>query len=532
MGKDIGRNEPCPCGSGNKYKYCCLNKNETGQQIEPFAGLENVIRFPGVEPEQQGDTKTPKDPVEEANRALSQQNFDRAREKMEEALARQGPRPELWNNMALVEQAEGNFNKMLGYVQRSLGIDPDNLFAHCLGIVACGRLTRTKEARQYFERAHELVFDQQYPSGHRTKLLETLVAVGKYEEATSLCEKLKEKNLNYEDNFIVNYGLGISYANQNKFDPAEKHLRRAEQLEGKTSAAKFILTSLGLIKEGKIPRFTFEFDLWPGTGESIFPEDLEDFDKTITRPMLVYAIWETPGDLPEKLVASLAFAEDPWVDEFLFSILKLPELSDGVKFEAANALVDRGQIKPWDEVEIYINGKLKKIHLQRETQVPEEAADKFYRALELKQNQQFKKAERLYLELIAGEENIPEFHMNLANVYRSTNQLDKAAKHMDKAMELGGPIRCYLNRVGLYMQQNQLDQASNLLEKFNLEIMSRDEDCMLFAWLKGEIETIAENYTGAEQWLEKALEYAPDHPVIGEHLENVRMLAELDSKER
>ncbi|MBK5101444.1 MAG: SEC-C domain-containing protein [Desulfobacteraceae bacterium] len=22
----IGRNEPCPCGSGLKYKKCCLNK--------------------------------------------------------------------------------------------------------------------------------------------------------------------------------------------------------------------------------------------------------------------------------------------------------------------------------------------------------------------------------------------------------------------------------------------------------------------------------------------------------------------------
>jgi uncharacterized protein YchJ len=24
--KKIGRNEPCPCGSGKKYKRCCLNK--------------------------------------------------------------------------------------------------------------------------------------------------------------------------------------------------------------------------------------------------------------------------------------------------------------------------------------------------------------------------------------------------------------------------------------------------------------------------------------------------------------------------
>lgn len=25
----IGRNEPCPCGSGQKYKKCCMNKKET-----------------------------------------------------------------------------------------------------------------------------------------------------------------------------------------------------------------------------------------------------------------------------------------------------------------------------------------------------------------------------------------------------------------------------------------------------------------------------------------------------------------------
>ena len=28
--KKIGRNEPCPCGSGKKYKKCCLNKSAVG----------------------------------------------------------------------------------------------------------------------------------------------------------------------------------------------------------------------------------------------------------------------------------------------------------------------------------------------------------------------------------------------------------------------------------------------------------------------------------------------------------------------
>lgn len=26
MNQKIGRNEPCPCGSGKKYKNCCLSK--------------------------------------------------------------------------------------------------------------------------------------------------------------------------------------------------------------------------------------------------------------------------------------------------------------------------------------------------------------------------------------------------------------------------------------------------------------------------------------------------------------------------
>lgn len=30
----IGRNEQCPCGSGNKYKRCCLSKNQVNQTAQ------------------------------------------------------------------------------------------------------------------------------------------------------------------------------------------------------------------------------------------------------------------------------------------------------------------------------------------------------------------------------------------------------------------------------------------------------------------------------------------------------------------
>ena len=30
----VGRNDPCPCGSGQKYKKCCLAKDEAARSAE------------------------------------------------------------------------------------------------------------------------------------------------------------------------------------------------------------------------------------------------------------------------------------------------------------------------------------------------------------------------------------------------------------------------------------------------------------------------------------------------------------------
>jgi len=42
--KKVGRNDPCPCGSGNKYKKCCLPKTRSSQKIdEDERGLRQAI---------------------------------------------------------------------------------------------------------------------------------------------------------------------------------------------------------------------------------------------------------------------------------------------------------------------------------------------------------------------------------------------------------------------------------------------------------------------------------------------------------
>jgi hypothetical protein len=32
--RDVGRNDPCPCGSGKKFKKCCLARVQAGETID------------------------------------------------------------------------------------------------------------------------------------------------------------------------------------------------------------------------------------------------------------------------------------------------------------------------------------------------------------------------------------------------------------------------------------------------------------------------------------------------------------------
>lgn len=43
----VGRNDPCPCGSGKKYKKCCLQQQSQSSSVRP-AGSENVTSDPRI----------------------------------------------------------------------------------------------------------------------------------------------------------------------------------------------------------------------------------------------------------------------------------------------------------------------------------------------------------------------------------------------------------------------------------------------------------------------------------------------------
>jgi len=40
----VGRNDPCPCGSGKKFKHCCLGKENSTSSSHGAAGMPETLR--------------------------------------------------------------------------------------------------------------------------------------------------------------------------------------------------------------------------------------------------------------------------------------------------------------------------------------------------------------------------------------------------------------------------------------------------------------------------------------------------------
>src|ERR1019366_3605196 len=43
----IGRNDPCPCGSGKKFKKCCYGESQTGEETDPYHAAAMSKAIPG-----------------------------------------------------------------------------------------------------------------------------------------------------------------------------------------------------------------------------------------------------------------------------------------------------------------------------------------------------------------------------------------------------------------------------------------------------------------------------------------------------
>jgi len=246
----IGRNAPCPCGSGKKYKKCCLEKDARqrsealkamSQEFVPyrreadergdFFELPSVVdldEWPEGE-EEVGAADRPLDPeleslwgqIDDARRVASEDNWDEAIQKWWSILERVLPRiPEDVKAIESLERvlgAEWALSSLVRELDRGLAFagrsDPQHFERR---IVFC---------RDVFERFPESEPD--FVVQLRRGIADSLFYLGRHEEGEREYQALRE---DHPDEAWVYIGWGNMYGLNRPNEASPQDLARAEEL--------------------------------------------------------------------------------------------------------------------------------------------------------------------------------------------------------------------------------------------------------------------------------------------------------------
>ena len=133
------RNDPCPCGSGNKYKKCCLMKDEAEDQaqleIVPEARLRHDARTqakPATNFSMADDTDFDDDLLMDASNAVVDLvhagKLDEAEARARALLAKYAGVPDGWDRLGMVHEARGEnsqaadcYRKVIEFLQQNPG---------------------------------------------------------------------------------------------------------------------------------------------------------------------------------------------------------------------------------------------------------------------------------------------------------------------------------------------------------------------------------------------------------------------------
>ena len=116
----IGRNQPCPCGSGKKYKHCCLSKDQTSRAA---AAAHAEQHLPRAVPAEYGFFFGEDDLDELSNRVVDLINDGRLQEAEAacQELKEQYPEVIDWiHRTAMLHEARGETQQAVEYYQRTL----------------------------------------------------------------------------------------------------------------------------------------------------------------------------------------------------------------------------------------------------------------------------------------------------------------------------------------------------------------------------------------------------------------------------
>lgn len=198
----LSRNQPCPCGSGKKYKHCCAGRAQSKADASPA-----VIRVDGsaVSPDQA------------IGLALQHHQAGRIRKAeaiYEQLLQIQPNHADVLHLIGLASHQQGRHEQAHALISRAVAINPSAApFHNNLGEV-CRSLNRLDEALACYEKA--LSLQPAFPEALRNIGL-TRLAQGQSEQAVSILRETLAKFPEYLGSY---WALGLALMNQHKADEA------------------------------------------------------------------------------------------------------------------------------------------------------------------------------------------------------------------------------------------------------------------------------------------------------------------------
>jgi tetratricopeptide (TPR) repeat protein len=120
----VGRNDPCPCGSGKKYKKCCLTKDEAARRTASASVSEEISASKGhAPPPPPGMYEAPIDQLSNAAvDAIESGRFEQA-EKLCERLLREYPQKvDGHDRFGMLREAQGRFQEAADHYTQALAM--------------------------------------------------------------------------------------------------------------------------------------------------------------------------------------------------------------------------------------------------------------------------------------------------------------------------------------------------------------------------------------------------------------------------
>ena len=243
------RNDPCPCGSGLKYKKCCLKKNQRPENLDPEAARLRA----------------------EAFKEMSQENFEDAVRLFNSCLESSTEPHEILEATAACYEGLEDYPSAMEYYAKALETAPISSrrdLNYRLG-VAAGCAEKFDEAHSSFRKCLEYSCD----SSTKDNLLDIIKVIedirsGKtepsffrvraqlqrafsdmdaenYESAAARLEELAE--IDPEDSTIF-YNLGVAYTFLKKEEKALVQFRKSVDLNPNYAQAWYNMGQISLIK--------------------------------------------------------------------------------------------------------------------------------------------------------------------------------------------------------------------------------------------------------------------------------------------